>query len=45
MSFNNNSYNKQAYIIAVIVGSAADATYFTTEKTLLNIDKISYIAF
>jgi hypothetical protein len=45
MSFNNNSYNKQACIIVVIVGSTANAAYFTIEKALLNINKIFYIAF
>jgi hypothetical protein len=44
MSSNNNSYNKQACITAVIVDPAANAAYFTIEKTLLNIDKIFYIA-
>jgi hypothetical protein len=43
MSSDNNSYNKQACITAVIVGPAADAAYFATEKTLLNINKIFYI--
>jgi hypothetical protein len=44
MFFNNNSYNKQACITAVIVDSAANTVYFTIEKTLLNISKIFYIA-
>jgi hypothetical protein len=44
MSSDDNSYNKQACIIAVIVSSTADAAYFTKEKALFNIDKISYIA-
>jgi hypothetical protein len=44
MSSDDNGYNKQACITAVIVGPAADAAYFTTEKTLLNIDKIFYMA-
>jgi hypothetical protein len=44
MSFDDNSYNKQACITAEIVGSAADAAYFATEKALLNISKIFYIA-
>jgi hypothetical protein len=44
MSSDNNSYNKQACITAVIVSSAANADYFTIEKALLNIDKIFYIA-
>jgi hypothetical protein len=38
MSSNNNSYNRQIYITAIIVGFIANTTYFTIEKTLLNID-------
>jgi hypothetical protein len=45
MSFNNNNYNKQVYITAIIIDFTANAAYFTKEKTLLNIDKIFYIAF
>jgi hypothetical protein len=41
---DDNSCNKQTYVAAVIVGSAADAAYFITEKASLNINKISYIA-
>jgi hypothetical protein len=44
MSSNNNSYNKQVCIIAIIVSFTANAAYFTIEKTLLNINKIFYIA-
>ena len=44
MTPNDSSYNKQARIIAVMVGPAADAAYFATEKASLNIDKIFYMA-
>jgi hypothetical protein len=44
MSFNNNSYNKQVYIIAEIVSFIANTAYFTIEKASFNINKIFYIA-
>jgi hypothetical protein len=44
MSSDNNSCDEQARVTAVMVGPAADAAYFTTEKALLDIGKIFYIA-
>ena len=44
MTFNNNSYDEQARIIAIMIGPIADATYFTMKKASLNIDKIFYMA-
>jgi hypothetical protein len=45
LTSDDNSSDNQAYIAAEMVGPAADAAYFATEKALLNIGEIFYMAF
>jgi hypothetical protein len=42
---DDNSSDNQACVAAEMVGPAADAAHFATEKASLNIGEISYIAF
>jgi hypothetical protein len=42
---DDNSRDDQAHIVAEMVGLAADAVYFVTEKASFDIDKISYMVY